>query len=163
MATFIDVTDSTEALRDAATQIGMELSRRDTIEQAEQEYAAIAAGVAAAMGRRDGQPWAQPVTAAQAYGQGEIVTHRSKEWESLIPVNVTEPGNEADPQHWRWWRDLTPVEDETAWDPNGRAYKTGDVVTYEGTEYRCLQAHTSQPGWAPPVVPALWVPIEEGP
>lgn len=32
----------------------------------------------------------------------------------------------------------------------------GDVVTYEGTEYRCLQSHTSQAGWTPPAVPALW-------
>jgi hypothetical protein len=38
----------------------------------------------------------------------------------------------------------------------GHAYKTGDTVTYNGTTYMCLQAHTSQPGWEPPNVPALW-------
>jgi streptogrisin C len=36
------------------------------------------------------------------------------------------------------------------------AYKVGDVVTYAGVSYRCLQAHTSQPDWTPPAVPALW-------
>jgi predicted carbohydrate-binding protein with CBM5 and CBM33 domain len=38
----------------------------------------------------------------------------------------------------------------------GTAYKTGDVVTYNGVSYRCLQAHTAIAGWEPPNVPALW-------
>ncbi|RKE23315.1 M28 family peptidase [Streptomyces sp. TLI_171] len=38
----------------------------------------------------------------------------------------------------------------------GVAYKVGDVVTYNGVSYRCLQAHTSQSTWTPDVVPALW-------
>ncbi|TMR99729.1 glycosyl hydrolase family 18 protein [Nonomuraea basaltis] len=36
------------------------------------------------------------------------------------------------------------------------AYATGARVTYNGVEYECIQAHTSQPGWEPPNVPALW-------
>ncbi|NUR83818.1 MAG: M28 family peptidase [Nonomuraea sp.] len=35
-------------------------------------------------------------------------------------------------------------------------YATGAVVTYNGVQYRCLQGHTSLPGWEPPNVPALW-------
>lgn len=38
----------------------------------------------------------------------------------------------------------------------GTAYRVGDVVTYNGLTYRCLQAHTALPGWEPPNVPALW-------
>lgn len=38
----------------------------------------------------------------------------------------------------------------------GVAYKVGDLVTYQGNTYRCLQAHTSQAGWTPTAVPALW-------
>ncbi|GGW76442.1 dioxygenase [Streptomyces lucensis JCM 4490] len=38
----------------------------------------------------------------------------------------------------------------------GTAYKAGDRVTYGGRAYVCLQAHTAQPGWEPPSVPALW-------
>jgi chitinase len=38
----------------------------------------------------------------------------------------------------------------------GHAYKVGDVVTYNGHTYKCIQAHTSQVGWEPPNVPALW-------
>ncbi|SEF77981.1 chitinase [Nonomuraea solani] len=36
------------------------------------------------------------------------------------------------------------------------AYATGARVTYGGVEYECVQGHTSQPGWEPPNVPALW-------
>lgn len=35
----------------------------------------------------------------------------------------------------------------------------GDVVTYQGAEYRCQQSHTSQIGWEPPNVPALWIAL----
>ncbi|GAA3102905.1 M28 family peptidase [Streptosporangium carneum] len=43
----------------------------------------------------------------------------------------------------------------TAW----KTYATGDVVTYGGSSYRCLQGHTAYPGWEPPNVPALWQKI----
>ncbi|MEU6998335.1 M28 family peptidase [Nonomuraea sp. NPDC046570] len=35
-------------------------------------------------------------------------------------------------------------------------YAAGATVTYQGVSYRCLQGHTSLPGWEPPNVPALW-------
>jgi chitin-binding protein len=41
----------------------------------------------------------------------------------------------------------------------GTAYRVGDVVTYGGRSYRCIQAHTALPGWEPPNVPALWALI----
>src|SRR5579872_1934059 len=43
-----------------------------------------------------------------------------------------------------------------AWSGNSVAYATGALVTYNGSEYKCLQAHTSQAGWDPADVPALW-------
>ena len=39
------------------------------------------------------------------------------------------------------------------------AYAVGAEVTYLGLRYRCLQAHTSQAGWTPVAVPALWTRI----
>jgi hypothetical protein len=42
-----------------------------------------------------------------------------------------------------------------AW-AEGIAYAIGDLVRYEGTVFACVQAHTSQSDWSPPVVPALW-------
>ncbi len=42
-----------------------------------------------------------------------------------------------------------------SWQPY-TAYGVGQLVTYNGHTYRCLQSHTSLPGWEPPNVPALW-------
>ncbi|MFD4634913.1 M20/M25/M40 family metallo-hydrolase [Streptomyces sp. NPDC058284] len=47
---------------------------------------------------------------------------------------------------------------ETTWQL-GATYKAGDVVTYDGVRYRCIQGHTAYPGWEPPNVPALWQAI----
>ncbi|QAA35352.1 hypothetical protein C1I91_19550 [Clostridium manihotivorum] len=44
----------------------------------------------------------------------------------------------------------------TAWAPN-TYYAVGTLVTYNGITYICRQSHTSQIGWEPPVVPALWL------
>ncbi|WP_395297429.1 M28 family peptidase [Kitasatospora hibisci] len=44
------------------------------------------------------------------------------------------------------------------WTP-GTTYRAGDVVTFNGVSYRCIQGHTAQPDWEPPIVPALWQQI----
>jgi hypothetical protein len=36
------------------------------------------------------------------------------------------------------------------------AYTAGQKVSYNGELYQCIQSHTSEPNWMPPVVPALW-------
>ena len=38
----------------------------------------------------------------------------------------------------------------------GKTYATGAVVTFGGATYSCIQGHTSQQGWTPAAVPALW-------
>lgn len=56
-----------------------------------------------------------------------------------------------------WARDDITGEEKTA--PAWRAgveYKTGDEATFENTVFKCIQAHTSQAGWEPSNVPALW-------
>lgn len=35
-------------------------------------------------------------------------------------------------------------------------YVAGDVVSFDGKDYKVLEAHTSLPGWEPPTVPALF-------
>lgn len=42
-----------------------------------------------------------------------------------------------------------------AWAPN-TSYAVNDTVTYNGSTYTCIQAHTSLVGWEPSNVPALW-------
>lgn len=53
---------------------------------------------------------------------------------------------------------LTGVELFPPWSV-GKSYTTGDRVQYEGTLYKCVQAHTSQADWTPPATPALWTAV----
>ena len=41
----------------------------------------------------------------------------------------------------------------------GIDYAADIRVRYEEKLYRCVQAHTSQSGWEPPAVPALWTEV----
>jgi hypothetical protein len=50
---------------------------------------------------------------------------------------------------------VTAAGGVTAWAPNV-AYAVGNLATYGGLTYRCVQAHTSQAGWEPPNAPSLW-------
>ena len=72
-----------------------------------------------------------------------------------------------------WTPDLTPAlwrkvevipEDAVRVWAAGIDYIVGDELAYpdaNGTMYTCLQAHTSQTGWEPPAVPALWKAQDE--
>ena len=53
---------------------------------------------------------------------------------------------------------LTGVELFPPWNV-GKSYATGDRLQYEGTLYKCVQGHTSQADWTPPVTPALWTAV----
>lgn len=57
------------------------------------------------------------------------------------------------PQGWAQETGLPPAI--AAW-AAGQSVKVGDLRTYGGKSFRCLQAHTTQAGWEPPSVPALW-------
>ena len=43
------------------------------------------------------------------------------------------------------------------WQP-GISLAVGEQVTYEGVTYTVVQSHTTQTGWEPPSVPALFTP-----
>ena len=100
----------------------------------------------------------QPTGAHNAYPVEWTVTRDDKTWESLIPNNVTMPGDPADPQNYRWWKNLSAPPAPGVWSGEGVAYAVDTQALYEpnGKTYKCLQAHTSQPGWTPVAVPALW-------
>ena len=59
---------------------------------------------------------------------------------------------------------LTGVELFPTW-VVGKAYAVNDRAQYNGTLYKCIQAHTSQSGWMPSATPALWktVSVDEYP
>ncbi len=41
----------------------------------------------------------------------------------------------------------------------GAAYEADRRIRWKDKLYRCVQAHTSQNGWEPPTVPALWAEV----
>lgn len=113
---------------------------------------------------------------------GTIVTVKSfPEWRKGIAVKVGEVY--AMPEDKNLWKvvqahttqsDWTPSKTPALWvkyftsgDPQlaywqeWYPYKVGDEVIYQpnGLKYKCLQAHTSQPTWTPPAVPALWAKV----
>lgn len=55
---------------------------------------------------------------------------------------------------------LTGVELFPHWSDSDD-YAVGDRVSYDGTLYKCLTAHTSQASWTPPVSPSLWVRVDD--
>ena len=59
---------------------------------------------------------------------------------------------------------LTGVELFPTW-VVGKAYAVNDRAQYNGTLYKCIQAHTSQSDWMPSATPALWktVSVDEYP
>jgi chitinase len=52
---------------------------------------------------------------------------------------------------------VTP-EPEGEW-KTGVNYKPGDVVSYQGKEYLCLQGHPSMAHWSPSAAASLWQAI----
>ena len=53
---------------------------------------------------------------------------------------------------------LEAVELFPAWKVD-TVYALDDRIRYEDKLYKCVQAHTSQAGWEPPNVPALWTEV----
>lgn len=53
---------------------------------------------------------------------------------------------------------LDAVELFPAWEADTE-YKADERLRYEDKLYRCVQAHTSQSGWEPPAVPAIWTDV----
>ncbi|CAI0754414.1 Chitinase D precursor [Serratia proteamaculans] len=61
---------------------------------------------------------------------------------SALAVKTADGGTPPDPSPSEW--------------QNSHSYKAGDVVTYKGKKYTCLQAHTSNVGWMPDAAFTLW-------
>ena len=156
--------DDLDALR---IEVLTEQERRDTLANAPTQAAALAATYAAAVGRKDGDPWTQPVGAHDAHRQGAIVTHGGQHYRSTRSGNVWRPGDLNAPWEPVWpdngeWTTTPPAGEDgqpAAW-MSGVAYQPGDRVTHDGQTWEAKIAHTSHDGWKPsPATHAVWAPI----
>lgn len=135
-----------------------EIDRRNTLK------------TAAADAEEAGKRWAAAAAEEKprdisALGAGETVGPTGHviidgiEWENvsgafLSPVVA---GPKAFPQGWqKAGKDAPPSPPVAPVWQTGVSYKTGDLVSYNGVSWKCIQAHRSQTGWNPSAVPALW-------
>lgn len=139
-----------------------DIARRTVLSTAAEQAEALSEAWAEASGRKSGDPWAQPHGAHDAYRQGAEVTHNGKVWVSLVGANVWEPGISG-------WRELAPDDEDGApaappeWvQPTGAhdAYKTGDLVTWQGRVYR---SNRDGNVWSPSALPSGWDPVPTAP
>ena len=129
-----------------------EQNRRETLANAGRAMDDIARSVLAAQGQVVGGVWVQPTDATNAYPKGWTVTHDGKEWVSLTPANVWEPGVSG-------WREVVEEGAAPEWvQPAGAhdAYQTGDHVMFEGAEYVSLIDGNT---WSPTAYPQGWEKI----
>lgn len=99
---------------------------------------------------------------------GDVVFYAGNLWTCRVPHTVT-----TDPN---WRPDVAPNLWRRFYDPGNPAWSyptaytgdntagagKGDVVTYNGRQYRCLQSHASSVAWYPSavgVINVLWVDI----
>ena len=86
------------------------------------------------------------------YALGDLVSYNGETYRCIIAHHSSEGWDPASvPALWERVAD----EGEVAWHAQ-TAYSRGDIVEYNGNVYECRQGHTSQPGWTPAAVAALW-------
>ena len=151
----VDLTTYTDSDLDALrVQVLTEQERRRLIAEAPAQQAAVAAQYAAAVATAAPTPWAS-LTDRVGPGQRVIWTDGNT-WRNTSGAWLPTTATPATwPQGWAQETGLPPTV--TAW-AAGQAVKVGDLRSEAGKAYRCLQAHTTQVGWEPSKVPALWTP-----
>lgn len=85
---------------------------------------------------------------AYAYVSGlsefvEYVDPNKEAVDELLPILTDEQAEQVTRLYPSWTADVS--------------YAVGERTKYDNKLYRCVQAHTSQIGWEPPLTPALWV------
>ena len=102
----------------------------------------------------EGRTW-KPGISVQV---GDVYTHANALWRCL-QAHTTQSNWMSDivPALWRKV-EIIPEDAVRVWQ-SGTDYIVGDEVAYPDENsplYECLQAHMSQEGWEPPLLPALW-------
>ena len=120
--------------------------------------------------------WRNPGTdSSLMYHYGDVVTHKGKvvrsthqglnHWEPGTLgldgriweiVKTDKPGGGAGDSPASGTEPAKPAAPKVAeWKP-GLNVKPGERYTHQGATYEVIQGHTTQAGWEPPAVPALW-------
>lgn len=162
------VRDYTQAENDAADQ---RLTNEARLDDHEQRIAALETAVFPPdPDPTPGEPIDAPTwdDLGGLWPHGTLLADGGKVWRNIAGVPLTTPptGFPGDPAQWTHLfievttePDPEPDPERPPWSPDSVAYQVGDEVTDSGRAYRCAQPHTSQPGWNPAAVPALWTDL----
>lgn len=141
-----------------AGQVKAEQERRRTLSEAPTLIEQVTARFQAAAGIADGTKFQQPTGAHNVIQPGSTRVFEGELWENTSGVPLSH--SPADyPQGWTKRGPAEPVvpdpEDYPEW-AAGVDYKIDNVVTYDGSVYRVIQAHTSAETWLPSEVASLY-------
>ena len=150
-ATIPDLTDRDAWTDDALTgmleAVRAEQQRRWTLDNAEAEAEKIATDYSDAATGEPALEW-KPGT---VIGPGRTVTEDGIEYRNTSGAWLSVPPSAYPLGYQR----TQPVQNVLPFKA-GEQVKAGDLRTYQGKTYQCLQPHTTADHWAPPLVPALW-------
>lgn len=141
-------TDWAQLIRD----IQAESTRRDTLATAHDQQTSIASSYADAVANDAAIPAASVPDAigpgvAIIWTDGNQYRNKSGAW---LPQTATPA---TYPLGWTQETGLPPSVD--VWSPTA-TYKVGDLASYNGATYRCIQPASPNPTWTPDVAVSLW-------
>lgn len=87
---------------------------------------------------------------------GEVYRHAGQLVECIQP-HTTQSDWAPDTTPTLWNIHRTDDGGTVDWQP-GITLEAGEQITYDGALYAVVQGHTTQAGWEPPAVPALFAP-----
>lgn len=155
---FDDMDD--EQLDTLRVDVLTEQERRSKVADLPGQLDDAAAAYQEAAGIADGTEYVPPTGAHNAVRAGSTRTFEGVLYRNVSGVPLAHSPAEY-PAGWELVGEgVDPVvpdpDDHPAWSPDAVAYIAGNIVTYDGGGYECIQPHTSQTGWTPAAVPALW-------
>ena len=143
----------------------LEQERRNLLVQAPAAAEALATRYAAAIGRKDGDPY-QPVTGAHdSYPPGSIVEGNAGEYHRSTALASHAPGTTGAPWERVWpdgdgWTTTPPAAGPLVWAVGISAVADTTVVSHEGRLWRCKVTHVTHAGWVPSAAThAVWTDI----
>lgn len=140
---------SDEGVATVVSAAYQEQRRRRVIAEAPARAEQAAADYAAATADEPALTWAPGIVV----GPGRTVVEDGDEY-----INISGAWLSVPPSQYRMGYRLAtepPADDVEAWAP-GQTIAVDDRRVHDGIVYIALQAHTTQTGWEPPAVPALW-------
>ena len=154
--------DDLDALR---VEVFTEQERRRLIADAPAQAVALADRYAAAIGRKDGDPY-QPVTGAHdAYHKGSIVSqsgdyYRATAWAYHAPGTTGAPWERVWPDGPGWTTTPPSAAGPIPWAVGINAIAGETIVSNAGRLWRCKTTHVTHAGWPPSAAThAVWTDL----